>query len=235
MEKINDIRKQKNMSIDDLPDKSGVPKSTLSKITAGITKNPNIDTVFEIARAFEVAVDIFVDDDGKKRSKGNLLEWHTPLTEAYIGVAKNTHQVACTVLSIDYVDPGVEAEEATALRRFEKKAAVDTFSYVEDDTSEDIEYPVSIVPKGTSFAIQLEGDSMMPAIPTHVDFFVISQRILTNNEIGVFMYDHMAMCRRLVKDGKNILLISDNSKYGPIRISSDEECFGVIGKVLGWT
>ncbi|MFR5717917.1 MAG: helix-turn-helix domain-containing protein [Anaerotignum faecicola] len=44
LEKINDMRKHIGMSIDDLSEKSGVPKGTLSKITAGITKNPH-DTV----------------------------------------------------------------------------------------------------------------------------------------------------------------------------------------------
>ena len=43
--RINEIRREKKISIDDLSEKSGVPKGTLSKITAGITTSPTLDTV----------------------------------------------------------------------------------------------------------------------------------------------------------------------------------------------
>ena len=51
LEKINDMRRHIGMSIDELSEKSNVPKGTLSKITAGITKNPSVDTVKSIVHA----------------------------------------------------------------------------------------------------------------------------------------------------------------------------------------
>ena len=55
--RINDIRKAKDISIDELSALSGVPKGTLSKITAGITTKPTIDTVKAIARALDCGLD----------------------------------------------------------------------------------------------------------------------------------------------------------------------------------
>ena len=57
LEKINDMRKHIGMSLDDLSEKSGVPKGTLSKITAGITKNPSIDTVKSIVHSMGFTLD----------------------------------------------------------------------------------------------------------------------------------------------------------------------------------
>lgn len=61
LERINEIRKAKNMSIDELCVKSGIPKSTISKITAGITTNPTLDTMQAIARALGCRLDDFDD------------------------------------------------------------------------------------------------------------------------------------------------------------------------------
>lgn len=55
--RINEIRKQKGMSIDDLCERSGIPKGTLSKITAEITTSPTLDTVRAIANALGCTLD----------------------------------------------------------------------------------------------------------------------------------------------------------------------------------
>ena len=62
LEMINEIRKKKNLSVDELAELSGVPKSTLAKITAGITTNPNLETVKAIARALGCKLDDFDSD-----------------------------------------------------------------------------------------------------------------------------------------------------------------------------
>lgn len=61
LERINEMRKAKGMSIDELCAKSGIPKSTISKITAGITTNPTLDTMQAIARALGCRLDDFDD------------------------------------------------------------------------------------------------------------------------------------------------------------------------------
>ncbi|MBR6243904.1 MAG: helix-turn-helix transcriptional regulator, partial [Ruminococcus sp.] len=41
-ELINQLRKERGLSVDELARRSGVPKGTLSKLTAGISTNPTI-------------------------------------------------------------------------------------------------------------------------------------------------------------------------------------------------
>lgn len=66
--RINEIRREKNLSIDDICAKSGIPKGTLSKITAGITTSPTLDTVRAIADALGCTLDDFDDNPKKKKA-----------------------------------------------------------------------------------------------------------------------------------------------------------------------
>lgn len=68
LEKINLMRKHVGMSIDELSEKSGVPKGTLSKITAGITKNPSVDNVKAIVHAMGFTLDDLDDIPQAKRN-----------------------------------------------------------------------------------------------------------------------------------------------------------------------
>lgn len=54
---INNRRKELNISIDELVEKSGVPKGTLSKITAGISTNPTLSTVEALCSALNCSLD----------------------------------------------------------------------------------------------------------------------------------------------------------------------------------
>lgn len=64
LDRINDIRKEKGMNIEDLARVSNVPLSTLRKLCAGITTNPSLETVKAIAKALDCSLDEF--DDTKK-------------------------------------------------------------------------------------------------------------------------------------------------------------------------
>lgn len=61
--KITEYRKKKGLDIDSLSALSGVPKGTLSKISAGITLSPTLDTVKAIARALGVTIDELDDHE----------------------------------------------------------------------------------------------------------------------------------------------------------------------------
>lgn len=54
---INNRRKELNMSIDELVEKSNVPKGTLSKITAGINTNPTLTTATALCKALGCSID----------------------------------------------------------------------------------------------------------------------------------------------------------------------------------
>ncbi len=51
VENINKIRKQKNLTIKELSNISGVPFSTLNKICSNITKDPHISILLKLSKA----------------------------------------------------------------------------------------------------------------------------------------------------------------------------------------
>lgn len=63
-------RKKAGMTIDELAEKSNVPKGTLNKIIGGITKAPTLDTVKAIAKALGKNLSDF--DDIEKTPPSNL-------------------------------------------------------------------------------------------------------------------------------------------------------------------
>lgn len=60
-EKFNLYKKEKGLTNAQLADISGVPISTIEKISAGKTTNPKLDTVKSLARALNKTLDDFDD------------------------------------------------------------------------------------------------------------------------------------------------------------------------------
>jgi len=69
LEKINLFRKEKGLSVEDLSILSSIPMGTLSKITAGITKNPNLETVKAIMTALGKTIDDLYDSPENNKLK----------------------------------------------------------------------------------------------------------------------------------------------------------------------
>ena len=57
LKNFNQMRQESGMSLDDLSEKSGVPKGTLAKITSGITKAPSLETMRSLVYAMGYTVD----------------------------------------------------------------------------------------------------------------------------------------------------------------------------------
>lgn len=61
--KIKDLMKEKNMSIYRLSKETGISDSLLGKILNGKVENPRIQTVKQIAKALNVAINEIVNMD----------------------------------------------------------------------------------------------------------------------------------------------------------------------------
>lgn len=68
LEKFNEMRKNSGMSLDEISAESGVPKGTLSKITAGITKAPPLETMRKLVYSMGYTLDDLDDDLPKSKN-----------------------------------------------------------------------------------------------------------------------------------------------------------------------
>ncbi len=84
------------------------------------------------------------------------------------------------------------------------------------------------VPHDATFAVRVCGDSMIPRFIDGQIIYVKQQQTLEDGEIGIFMLNNEAFCKKL-SEGR---LVSLNSNYKPIHISGEED-LRVYGKVVG--
>ncbi len=63
IEKLNEIKNSKDLTLKEIANITGIPHSTISKIFGGFNNNPSIDTVQKIANALECGIDDFIEYD----------------------------------------------------------------------------------------------------------------------------------------------------------------------------
>ena len=91
--------------------------------------------------------------------------------------------------------------------------------------------PSSIVPNGANELVKITGDSMEPLIEKGSEVYLRYQPIVEDGEIAIVrVEDEGVTCKYLYRDGKNVILKSENPKYGDLIV--DAEKVSVIGKVL---
>lgn len=105
-----------------------------------------------------------------------------------------------------------------------------TGEFLDDENFEIIEVGVE-VPKEADFGLALNGDSMEPRYHDNQAVWVQQTNSLGNGEIGIFYLDGMTYCKQLKDDKDGVYLISLNSKYEPIKVTSDSS-FKIFGRVL---
>lgn len=127
---------------------------------------------------------------------------------------------------------GIEEEKVVYLVRGRKSAA-GSMIHVDDVDANMGVLPSSIVPNGANELVQITGDSMEPIIKKGSEVYLRYQPTVEDGEIAIVrVEDEGVTCKYLFRDGKNIILKSENSKYDDIVV--DSEKVSVIGKVLLW-
>ena len=125
---------------------------------------------------------------------------------------------------------GIQEEKVVYLVRGRQSAA-GSMIYVDDVDAEMGVLPSSIVPNGANELVQITGDSMEPIIKKGSEVYLRYQPTVEDGEIAIVrVEDEGVTCKYLYRDGKNVILKSENPKYEDIVV--DSEKVSVIGKVL---
>lgn len=241
-DRINAIRKEKRMSIDDLCALSGVPKGTLSKITANITTNPTLDTIQAIAKALECRLDDFDDNP-------RLLQKAMPLPDEALRIAYDyddldPHGKRMVRVVIDeemnrmsekakspyleVVRPPEDDDEIPAYEVLFGVAAAAEGSGAElDDFDGHVTVTANDETRQADLVIKVEGRSMEPDYHDGEYVLVRLQPEVEIGEVGVWMIDG----RGYIKERGRNRLISRNPDVPDVRIN-EQDC-RCIGKVIG--
>lgn len=142
LEKINEYRKNKGLSLEELSIKSGVPIGTLSKINAGITKNPNLETVKAIALALECSLDDF-DDNVTKKISNEAME----IAQAYDKAELKTQNIVRMTLDLPLKEEKkvVELKPKEEKEKIKEHLIVNAAHAIEGASEEDIKHDDDIM------------------------------------------------------------------------------------------
>lgn len=113
---------------------------------------------------------------------------------------------------------------------YDLPASAGTGVFLDSDTYTLIDIDEN-VPESANLAVRISGDSMMPLFINGQIVYVRQQPELKSGEIGIFILNGEAYCKKLETEG-GVRLISLNPSYKPIEIAVGDS-IKVVGKVIG--
>ncbi len=222
---INEKRREMKMSIDELSEKSGIPRGTVSKITAGINTNPTLTTAKALCMALGCSMDdalnferndSFSYDEIKAIKKYRTLDEYGAKVVDYV---LNTEYERCenavtqrhpNIIAVSYNKGAVSAGFGDRLADYEEWDKL----YV----------PLTPESKKADFILKVDGDSMEPRFRDGDFILVRRQPAVDIGQIGIFDVDGCGYIKKYGGDR----LISLNKKYPDIPVTEDSRCFGLV-------
>lgn len=227
-EYVNQRRKELNMSVDELVIKSGIPKGTLSKITAGINTNPTLSTVEALCKALECSLNDIVGNvhiDAFSLSEKNIIKKYRTLDEygkeAVDGLL-DTEYRRCTSV------PEEVKPEIVHIKLAQLPASAGTGAELYEENYEIMSVRASDLTKQADFAVKVSGDSMESTFFDGDILLIESMPFINEGDIGIFVVNGGGF----VKEYGGDRLISHNDKYPDIKLTEHDVVI-CSGRVIG--
>lgn len=217
---IIDLCNQKGWSLSEFARQLDLPKSSISRYFNKSRQLP-INKINIFADTLGVSSEYLL---GIKISNNDLLDIYNKLDSKR---QSKVYDFASRQLG---EQNGIQEEKVVYLVRGRQSAA-GSMIHVDDVDAEMGVLPSSIVPNGANELVRITGDSMEPLIKKGSEVYLRYQPIVEDGEVAIVrVEDDGVTCKYLYRDGKNVILKSENPKYENIVV--DAEKVSVIGKVL---
>lgn len=219
---IDYFRNENSLTMEELGRRLGKNKSSISRWISG-ERYPKIEEIEEIAKYFNTDVETLIF--GFNTKINDITSIYNQLTtkrqERVYNYAEEQLNEQNGQIQEDNIIPIV----------FGRQSAAGSMIYVDDVDAEMGVLPSSIVPNGANELVQITGDSMEPLIKKGSEVYLRYQPTVEDGEIAIVrVEDEGVTCKYLFRDGENIILKSENSKYDDIVVDANK--VSVIGKVL---
>ena len=228
---INKRRKELNMSIDDLVAESGIPKGTLSKITAGINTNPTLSTVETLCKALKCSIN---DAVGFVSESDSFTIDEQKMIKKYRALDEHGKKIVDFALNEEY-DRSTEQDEGEliqtnciVLTMYEDAVSAGTGEYLNDGRCVEVTVDETPLTERADFILRVSGDSMEPTYYDGDKVLVQNAVELNVGEIGIFVLNGQGYIKEYRPEG----LLSHNKKYGIIKVGENDRC-EVVGRVIG--
>ena len=222
-EAIKKLRLQNKLTQVELGKLTGFKQNTISQHEKG-KREIDEEDILKYCKALGVSPQTLFDMSSKKRTSKELSIIYNKLESKR---QSKVYDYASRQLD---EQNGIQEDKVVYLVRGRKSAA-GSMIHVDDSDAEMGVLPSSIVPNGANELVQIIGDSMEPIIKKGSEVYLRYQPTVEDGEIAIVrVEDEGVTCKYLFRDGENIILKSENSKYDDIVVDANK--VSVIGKVL---
>lgn len=224
---IIDLCNQKGWSLSEFARKLDLPKSSISRYfnksrQLPINKINLFSDVLGVSPEYLLGIQTIASD--RSKTQNELLNVYNKLESKR---QSKVYDYASRQLD---EQNGIQEDKVVYLVRGRQSAA-GSMIHVDDVDAEMGVLPSSIVPNGANELVQITGDSMEPLIKKGSEVYLRYQPTVEDGEIAIVRVDDEGVtCKYLFRDGENIILKSENSKYNDIVVDANK--VSVIGKVL---
>lgn len=229
-QKIKSLREERFMTQDDLAEKMGTTRQTISRYESGSRKT-NQDVLFQLAEIFNVSINTFfpnVENEFEITTIYNKLEPKRQ-KKVYSFASEQLKEQNKVVQLNSYKDKKYIQE---TLRGY---LSAGTGEMLVEDIEETINIPAEIVPEQHyDIVLKVNGDSMQPMFKDKEIVFVkklddYSQ--LRSGQIGAFIIDGESYLKKAYIEDDRLRLVSLNGKYEDLLFREFND-IKVIGTVV---
>ena len=223
---IIDLCNQKGWSLSEFARKLDLPKSSISRYfnksrQLPLNKINLFSDVLGVSSEYLLGIQT---SKSEKQTQNDLLKVYNRLNEDR---QNNVYRFAINQLN----EQRGKSNDKVAYIVRGRQSAAGSMIHVDDVDAEMGVLPSSIVPNGANELVQITGDSMEPIIKKGSEVYLRYQPTVEDGEISIVrIEDEGVTCKYLYRDGKNVILKSENPEYEDIVV--DAEKVSVIGKVL---
>lgn len=224
---IIDLCNQKGWSLSEFARKLNLPKSSISRYfnksrQLPINKINLFSDILGVSPEYLLGIQTIASD--RSKTQNELLNVYNKLESKR---QSKVYDYASRQLD---EQNGIQEDKVVYLVRGRQSAA-GSMIHVDDVDAEMGVLPSSIVPNGANELVQITGDSMEPLIKKGSEVYLRYQPTVEDGEVAIVrVEDEGVTCKYLFRDGENIILKSENSKYDDIVVDANK--VSVIGKVL---
>lgn len=249
IERINALKKERKITTQDLSAMTDIPVGTLSKMLAGYSESPRLSYIVAIATAFNVSLDFLISGVEENNNNYTLSVEEIRYVERARKLSQHGKELVKLVINKEYELVEEENnEEETPVKKakilrslpegFERKTiplfdlpvSAGPGEFLDGESFDNIRIGVNSVTATATYAVRVNGDSMMPKYKSG-DIIIVEE---TNNveygELGIFILDGDGYFKKFAGDR----LQSLNPEYGDILLDQFDSvicCGRVLSKV----
>lgn len=223
---IKQLRKQYNMTQEDLAEKLGTTKQSVSRYENGIRK-ANQDVLFELCRIFDVKIDDFFPENDSEAIQSSNSE---PILDIYNELTPPRQQKVYHYAE-EQLDEQQLEEHSNIYMIHGRSSAAGSAIEVDDNDARMNVINSSTIPNGADEIVKITGDSMEPLIKKGSSVYIRHQPTIENGEIAIVRIEDIGVtCKKVYKNNQQVRLKSINTTYDDMVFTANE--ITILGKVL---